>query len=192
MACDTVETLKGMVRHALCPALAPKPWPERAIMDAYPATNTHTLTRTQDALAVLKQDHHEIELLFLQCERQRGSSALDQSDLARHICRELIVHGEMEKRVFHPALRQAGVESQMLDDAVQEHTEVGRLIAQIESTSGYDAFELLQRLMSAVRHHVQEEEMDMFAAARDCGIDLEQLGTRLTETKQRLKRQLQG
>lgn len=145
-----------------------------------------------DALSQLKQDHEEVEMLFSQCEQpQPASGASDpRADLIRHICRELTVHAQLEEQVFYPALREAGVDSRLLDEAVQEHAEAKQLIAQLERNASGDAvIEPLQRLMAAVRQHVQEEESQLFPAAREHNIDLSALGRRLSECKPQVKQQ---
>jgi hypothetical protein len=40
------------------------------------------------------------------------------------------------------------------------------------------------QLIRSVRNHVQEEESEIFGAARDCGIDLTTLGVELQQRKQ--------
>lgn len=144
-----------------------------------------------DALALLKQDHEKVEQLFAQCEQQRSGASDERGDVVHHICRELTVHAQIEEQVFYPALREAGVESSLLDEATQEHAEVKLMIAQLQGASGDAVTQPLQRLMEAVRHHVQEEESQMFPAARTCGVDLGELGQRLAQCKQNVKPQVE-
>jgi hemerythrin superfamily protein len=98
----------------------------------------------------------------------------DRQALAQRICRMLTVHATIEEEFFYPAARQAGVDPDLLDEANVEHASVKTLIAQIESASPddrlYDA--KVKVLGEYVRHHVQEEESELFQECRRKKMDL--------------------
>ncbi|HEY4075459.1 MAG TPA: hemerythrin domain-containing protein, partial [Rhizomicrobium sp.] len=73
--------------------------------------------KTQDAIALLKADHRKVEELFEKYESARSKKA----DLAKQICMELTIHTMIEEEIFYPACREAGVESDMMDEANVEH-----------------------------------------------------------------------
>ena len=70
-----------------------------------------------DAIALLKADHRKVEELFEKYESARGKKA----DIAHKICLELTIHTKIEEEIFYPACREAGVESDMMDEANVEH-----------------------------------------------------------------------
>ena len=69
-----------------------------------------------DAIALLKADHRKVEDLFEKYEKARGKKA----DIAHKICLELTIHTMIEEEIFYPACREAGVESDKMDEAKHE------------------------------------------------------------------------
>ena len=98
----------------------------------------------------------------------------------------------IEEEIFYPAARKAGVDSDLLDEAQIEHGSIKQLIAAIgaaqASESLYDA--RLQVLGEYVRHHVKEEESELFPACRKSEMDMGALGARLQKRKDQLIRKL--
>ncbi len=140
----------------------------------------------QDAIALLKSDHRKVEELFEKYENARGKKA----DIARQICLELTVHTMIEEEIFYPACRDAGVESDMLDEANVEHDGAKVLIAELENGSPdedyYDA--KVKVLSEEIKHHVKEEEKrgGIFTEARKAKLDLDDLGEKLFARKEEL------
>jgi len=58
-------------------------------------------TKTQDAIALLKQDHRTVEELFEKFEKASGEGR--KQALAEEICLELSVHAQIEEEIFYPA-----------------------------------------------------------------------------------------
>jgi hypothetical protein len=143
----------------------------------------------QDAAALLEADHRKVEGLFKQFEG--AGEAQRKQELARQICRELIVHSRLEEEIFYPACREKDVEAEALDEAQVEHdllkVLVGDLMGREPDSEFFDA--KVSVLSEYVRHHVQEEEKPfsgILAKARQGGVDLDELGKRLQERKQQL------
>ena len=139
-----------------------------------------------DAIALLKADHRKVEDLFDKYENARGRKA----EIARQICLELTVHTMIEEEIFYPACREAGVESDMMDEANVEHDGAKSLIAELENGSPdddyYDA--KVKVLSEEIKHHVKEEEKrgGIFTEARKAELDLDALGEQLMARKQEL------
>ena len=74
----------------------------------------------KDAIALLKADHRKVEELFEKYETARGRKA----EIAKQICMELTIHTMLEEEIFYPACREAGVDSDMMDEANVE--QIGR------------------------------------------------------------------
>jgi hemerythrin superfamily protein len=140
-------------------------------------------SRRQDALTLLKSDHQEVKQLFTRFERANGST--EKERLAKKICNELKLHARLEEEMFYPAVREAISDSDLVTEAEVEHASAKDLINQIEATSPsderYDA--LVTVLAEYVRHHIQEEEGEMFPKVRRSELDLLALGERIGERK---------
>jgi hemerythrin superfamily protein len=127
---------------------------------------------------LLAADHAEVRAAFDEYEQmgedEDGGQAEPRRGLAQRICQMLTVHATIEEEFFYPAARQAGVDPDLLDEANVEHASAKTLIAEIEGTGPgdrlYDA--KLKVLGEYVRHHVEEEEGELFKAVRRAKMDL--------------------
>src|SRR6185312_1724869 len=140
----------------------------------------------KDAIALLKADHRKVEELFEKYENARGRKA----EIAKKICMELTVHTMIEEEIFYPACREAGVESDMMDEANVEHDGAKVLIAELENGSPEDEYydAKVKVLSEEIKHHVKEEEKrgGVFTEARKADLDLEALGEPMAARKQEL------
>ena len=145
-----------------------------------------------DAIALLEADHREVEGLFERFEAA-GDDA-EKADIAARICLALKVHTRIEEELFYPPAREETGDTDLLDEAVVEHMGAKTLIAQIEAMKPgqplYDA--KVKVLGEQVRHHVAEEESELFPEAREAGMDLDALGAALAKRKAELMAQLQA
>ena len=149
-------------------------------------------TKTQDAVALLKQDHRTVEDLFEQFEKASGDGR--KQKLAEQICLELSVHSQIEEEIFYPAC-EGKVEEDLLKESYVEHDGAKVLIAEIISGGPkedeyYDA--KVKVLSEEIEHHVQEEEKRMeglFAQAKKAGLDMDALGEQLAARKAELTEQ---
>ena len=146
----------------------------------------------KDAIALLKADHRKVEELFEQYESARSK----KSDIAEQICMELTIHTMIEEEIFYPACREAGVESDMMDEANVEHDGAKTLIAELEAGSPDDEFydAKVKVLSEEIKHHVKEEEKrgGIFSGAREADLDLKALGEQLAARKQELMAQFES
>ncbi len=131
-----------------------------------------------DGFAMLEHDHRAVGEMFDDYE-QGGDPAL-----ARQICFELTVHGEIEEQVLYPALREFGDKTSELSDHAEEaHDDIERTIGRIELAEPDAVAGLVATLRTTVEDHVREEEEDMFPTMRDLGVDAEKLGRDLEAAK---------
>jgi len=145
-------------------------------------------TEKPDAIALLKADHRKVEDLFAQFEKAKGDG--QKRKLAEQICMELTVHTKIEEDIFYPACEGA-VEEDLLAEAYVEHDGAKVLIAEIEAGGPDDQFydAKVKVLSEMIEHHVEEEEKrveGMFSQARKAGLDMDSLGERMAEEKDRL------
>jgi hemerythrin superfamily protein len=144
---------------------------------------------TQDAIALLKADHRQVEELFASFEKASGDGR--KQDLAEQICKALAIHAKIEEEIFYPAC-EGKIDEDLLKEAYVEHDGAKVLIAEIEaggpSDEYYDA--KVKVLSEQIEHHVEEEEKrleGMFSQARKAGLDMEALGLQLAERKANLE-----
>lgn len=142
----------------------------------------------QDAIALLKSDHRQVEKWFEQFESSRADSR--KSELARQICQALTVHTTIEEEIFYPAFLAATEEEDIHHEAEVEHDGAKKLIAEIEAAGPQDDhFDARVTVLSEmIKHHVREEEKrdGMFAKARQSEMDLVALGEQLASRKAEL------
>ena len=143
--------------------------------------------RTPDAIQLLSADHKEIDQLFKEYEKLCEDAADDgeKALLAGQICALLTVHATVEEEIFYPAARAAIDDQGLLDEAEVEHDTAKELIAQIEASDPsqalYDA--KVQVLGEYIRHHVKEEEGELFPKVKKAKIDLKVIGESLDARK---------
>jgi hypothetical protein len=146
----------------------------------------------QDAISLLKADHRKVEELFEKYETARARKA----DIARQICMELTIHTMIEEEIFYPACREAGADSDIMDEANVEHDGAKALIAELENGSPDDEFydAKVKVLSEEIKHHVKEEEKrgGIFTEARRVELDLDALGGQLAARKQELLRRFEA
>lgn len=140
--------------------------------------STPSHSELEQAIHMLTADHDEVSDMFRDYKKLMDYEASDAErvDLAARICNALGLHAALEDQVFYPAAREALAEDaeECLDHAEVEHGAVERLIAEIEAARAddplYDA--RVHVLGEYVKHHVEEEENDLFAELRQEGSDM--------------------
>jgi len=151
-------------------------------------------SKSQDAVALLKQDHRTVEDLFEKFEKASGDGRKQQ--IAEQICLELSVHAQIEEEIFYPAC-EGKVEEDLLKESYVEHDGAKVLIAEIlaggpKADEYYDA--KVKVLSEEIEHHVEEEEKRMeglFAQAKKAGLDMDALGEQLAVRKSELTEQFE-
>nr|WP_298719979.1 hemerythrin domain-containing protein [uncultured Steroidobacter sp.] len=145
----------------------------------------------RDAIALLKQDHRAVEALFDEFEEADES---EQSELATRICQMLTVHAQIEEELLYPQAKEAldEEEDELVYEAEIEHNSAKELIAKIEASTPEDPeFKpLVSVLGEYVKHHVKEEEKELFPALKETELDLKEMGSQLAQRKMQLMEQM--
>jgi len=94
----------------------------------------------------------------------------------------------VEEEIFYPAVREAIGDGDLLDEAAVEHGSAKALIARLEGMEpGDDCYDATVTVLGEyVRHHVREEQREMFPEARKAAIDLKALGAQIAARKAEL------
>ena len=145
-----------------------------------------TASKPKDAIALLKADHKLVNELFEQYEKSR--SVAKKKQLVSQICTELTVHAQVEEEIFYPAVKQALKDKELIPEATVEHATLKDLIAQVEGIEpDGEMFDAKIKVMSEyVKHHVKEEQNEIFPKAKATKLDMVELGSQLTERKAEL------
>ena len=149
---------------------------------------------TPSATELLKTQHDEVRELFKQYDEAGENAHATRKRLIDEASRQLEIHSELEEKIFYPACRELEDEDarKMVGESVEEHLIVKRLIKELAGLSGSDErFESKAAVLKeSVEHHADEEESDLFPAARKEFDDerLSALGTEMETLKRRLVR----
>ncbi|HVS75608.1 MAG TPA: hemerythrin domain-containing protein [Steroidobacteraceae bacterium] len=146
------------------------------------------------ALKLLQQDHRAVAQSL---EEFESAEREEKQAIARRICRMLTVHSQIEEELLYPAARDVlrAEDAHLVAEARVEHASLKDLIGQIEDREQMDEqYEAKVRVLGEyVKHHVGEEESELFPRLERSSLDLEALGERLEERKRELSgEQAQG
>ena len=122
-----------------------------------------------DAISLLKDDHRTVEQLFKRFEQTTDRATVERRRIVEEVIRELSIHAEIEETIFYPAVRRAVPPSEdMVLESLEEHHVVKWLLSELDGMSpDAERFEAkFTVLKENVRHHVEEEESDLFPQVR--------------------------
>ncbi|UXI66495.1 hemerythrin domain-containing protein [Tahibacter amnicola] len=141
------------------------------------------------AVNLLKRDHRLVEDLFRQWEEAPNNGAA--AKLVSQICQALVIHAEVEETVFYPRVLNAldKEDAELIREAAVEHGTLKGLISLLNGASPNEPMFCAQVsvLQEYVKHHVQEEEHELFPAAERTDLDLEALGVEMSALKRQLE-----
>jgi hemerythrin superfamily protein len=141
-----------------------------------------------NALAVLRADHERVDELFARFDRLKSNGA-QKAHIVERICDELEMHARVEEELFYPSVRPQIHEDVLMDEAVVEHDSLKVLIEQLRNMkpgdAKYDA--TVTVLHEYVKHHVKEEQDEIFPKVQRLDLDLVALGRAIKTRKRQLK-----
>ncbi len=141
-----------------------------------------------DAITLLKNDHQTVDGLFEKFEKAGENAKKTKQKLVAKMIEELAVHAAIEEMTFYPFLK--GIDEELTSDvleSLEEHHVVKWLLSEIDGMSPdaerFDA--KVTVLIENVRHHVEEEEREMFPRVRKAlsRQQLDELGELLQQAK---------
>jgi hemerythrin-like domain-containing protein len=141
-----------------------------------------------DAIKLLKTDHATVEALFERFEQAGSKAYKTKRQIADRVIKELSIHAHIEEQELYPAMEKLGGEWQeLVEEAHVEHDEAKKALRAMIGLSGDDPMldAKMAALIGGVRHHVKEEEQEMFPRLRKdmARSDLVELGSRLRDAK---------
>jgi iron-sulfur cluster repair protein YtfE (RIC family) len=139
-----------------------------------------------NAIDLLKEDHDKVDKLFQKVQATEDS---EHEALFEKIKQELEIHTHIEEKLFYPKLMEEGDEElqKLTKEAVQEHHQAKMFLRELSGLAeDSEKFEpKLKVLMEDIKHHVQEEEGQMFPMIKE-QLDeytLQMLGNELEKEK---------
>ncbi len=141
----------------------------------------------RDMVSVLVKDHQEMKEYF--AELEAATDADTRRDVADKLTAEVARHSVAEEMYLYPAARKVLPNGdELVDEEIEEHAEVEKLLKAWESMSGDDPEFLptFQKIKANLLHHIdEEEEAELFPAMQEALSveEQEKLGEQITRAK---------
>lgn len=144
----------------------------------------------RDVIEILEHDHREVEEMFAELESLRGASTDEararRKAVTEQVTIELVRHSVAEEVLVYPKVHKQ-VSAEEVEHARKEHAEAEETLHRLEKLDADDpAFDdELETLMGEIRHHIEDEEGEMFAHMRQVidQAELRSLGARVEAFK---------
>jgi hemerythrin superfamily protein len=120
---------------------------------------------TQDVVDLIMQDHREVERIF---EVLRTDPA-QRAAMTPVLTTLLTAHSRAEEAEVYPAARDEASAADKVAHSQEEHVQADELLeqlAQVDPESS-EYVDILDQLVEAVTHHVEEEETSVLPALRE-------------------------
>ena len=142
-----------------------------------------------DIYSYIKRDHHTVDALMESLLANKSRS--ERKALFEKIKTELMLHAESEEQTFYKAIEHASRSKQVhekMEHADKEHDEIREYLEKLETLDigSEEWMEQFGEFKHSVKHHVEEEEKEMFPEVRKAEVDLKALGEQLAERKKAL------
>ena len=144
-------------------------------------------TAQKEVIELLKEDHKRAKKAFRDFEKLDRTEERERCQkLVEQVCADLELHAELEEELFYPAAREALDETDLVDEALVEHMTVKRLIADLKALAPDDekyaaTFTVLGEY---VKHHVAEEEGELFPQLEKTKIDWQSLQQQMMQRRE--------
>lgn len=140
-----------------------------------------------DIVTVLKADHRNVEQLFSQLESSSDRALKTKERLFLEIKKELTIHMMAEEKILYPRMLDIPELRKAAFEANEEHRLVKQLLDETsELVCGSEQWNAkLKVIKDLVRHHVQEEEGEIFKKLRHSlsSAVLNEMGSAVAEIK---------
>ncbi|HWM29567.1 MAG TPA: hemerythrin domain-containing protein [Woeseiaceae bacterium] len=153
----------------------------------------------KNAIELLKEDHKKVKSLLAELTETTTRAEKTRTQLLAKIEQELMIHTDIEEKIFYPAFKEAGnsEHSKMYFEALEEHRTVDELVLPDLKKTPPTSEKFSGRakvLKELIEHHADEEEKEMFKeAAKSMDKDqLAELGRQMSERKLELQRQMRA
>ena len=147
-----------------------------------------------NAITMLLDDHAKMRKLLTELESTTERGLKIRAELFSTIKGELTIHEIIEEEIFYPELKAHPKARDIVLEGYQEHHVVDLVMKELEETPvdnetwGAKAMVMIEN----VRHHMEEEEGEMFQKARSVfdRAELDDLGARMESRRVSAKEEL--
>ena len=149
-------------------------------------------TSSNPVTYLLEKDHDKVRSLLKQFEK--ASDARTKAQVVRETLLELDVHTKVEETLIYPAMRRKIDEQDIMDEAEEEHHVAHTLINELKRmTPGQERYYAKFAVLGEnIRHHIREEEHQMFPKAERAEGDWEALAKKAKALKESLMAKFSG
>ncbi len=121
-----------------------------------------------DLYQIIKRDHQKSKRLFERLEQAIGEGEKARDRLFAELKHELETHAALEESYFYPALEDHEEAKDLIEEALEEHSDVKEALATLDRADRDDPgwAEQVADLQEDVDHHVEEEETEIFPLAK--------------------------
>lgn len=143
-----------------------------------------------NAIKLLMADHKDVDRMFKEADK---ATPAKKRDIFFQIKAALEAHAWIEETIFYPTLQSEGDKKliELTSEAIQEHIGMKCFLGELAavSTDASKFVPLLTKLIEDVRHHVKEEEGEMFPTVqkRFSTDALDVLGAQMEAEKKRFQ-----
>ena len=189
----TASSIKGYIMATKAKTKAGRVAERKTSRPQSPNRKKETQAASPSAIDLLEQDHREVEEWFDEYDELKEDDNR-KGQLAEKICLALKVHAQIEEEIFYPQAREATKDNDLIDEALVEHATVKKLIGEIEAMEVneelYDA--KMRVLGEMVKHHINEEEEELFPELEAAKMDLNAVGKEIAERKEELMSEMRA
>lgn len=150
------------------------------------------LEQFESPTEMLEADHAQVKALFDQFEAAGDRMTKAKQQMVEDVFAALEVHTQIEEDIFYPAIKALGEKEgkKLIAESLEEHQVVKQLMEDMRELDPSDEHYAAKFtvLMENVRHHIEEEEDEMFPLAEEeLAEEMERLLTQMMERKQALQ-----
>lgn len=135
---------------------------------------------TLTILTQLATEHREVAKIFAELEKTTERSGKKRQELFAQLDKALSVHADFEEERVYPLLEEKKASKPTALEAVEEHLQIKRLLAELRDLEPQDEVwtAKITVLMENVRHHVKEEENEVFSQLKKVATSAELVALR--------------
>ena len=119
----------------------------------------------------MTKDHREVDALIAQLEEAGNgeTSSTSHRETFKQLVSALSVHMKAEEDIFYPAMAKFDEDKDLVVEAFDEHNLVKSLLLQMNELepSNTEFQENLKQVKAGIKHHVSEEEGELFPDAQE-------------------------
>ncbi|MFL5726993.1 MAG: hemerythrin domain-containing protein [Chloroflexota bacterium] len=147
-----------------------------------------------NAITMLTDDHRAVKRLLEEIESTTERGVKTRQELFGRVKEMLMVHEIIEEEIFYPAMRDHPKAKDMVLEAYEEHNVVDTILTELDQTPPDDETWGAKATVMAenLRHHIDEEENEMFPTARKLfeEAELKELGEKMAARRGTAQREV--